>query len=84
MVNGIDIFREHFNHFKEQYTVIGGFACDLLMNDPYQHGVVINALNNLRNDLIEDKRPTDIVDEVLIKTVDAPSKSKRVKQKDER
>lgn len=22
MVNGIDIFREHFNHFKEQYTVI--------------------------------------------------------------
>ena len=33
MVNGIDIFREHFNHFKEQYTVIGGFACDLLMND---------------------------------------------------
>lgn len=33
MVNGIDIFREYFNHFKEQYTVIGGFACDLLMND---------------------------------------------------
>ena len=27
---------------------------------------------------------SDIVDEVLIKTVDAPSKSKRVKQKDER
>lgn len=49
-----------------------------------EQGVVINALNNLRNDLIEDKRPTDIVDEVLIKTVDAPSKSKRVKQKDER
>ena len=51
----------------------------VLTLDPYQHGVVINALNNLRNDLIEDKRPTDIVDEVLIKTVDAPSKSKRVK-----
>ena len=47
----------------------------VLTLDPYQHGVVINALNNLRN---------DIVDEVLIKTVDAPSKSKRVKQKDER
>ena len=41
----------------------------VLTLDPYQHGVVINALNNLRNDLIEDKRPTDIVDEVLIKTV---------------
>ncbi len=33
MVNGISIFREHFNNFKDQYTVIGGFACDLLMND---------------------------------------------------
>lgn len=33
MVNGIRIFREHFSNFKEQYTVIGGFACDLLMND---------------------------------------------------
>lgn len=33
MVNGIDIFRNHFSDFKNQYTVIGGFACDLLMND---------------------------------------------------
>lgn len=33
MVNGISIFREHISHFKDQYTVIGGFACDLLMND---------------------------------------------------
>ena len=56
----------------------------VLTLDPYQHGVVINALNELRNDLIEDKRPTDIVDEVLIKTIDAPSKSKKAKQKDER
>lgn len=33
MINGIGIFREHFSNFKDQYTVIGGFACDLLMND---------------------------------------------------
>ena len=33
MVNGIEIFREHFRDFKEQYTVIGGFACDLLMTE---------------------------------------------------
>lgn len=54
----------------------------VLLLDPYQHGVVINALNDMRNDLIEEKRPTDIVDEVLIKTIDAPSK--KVKCKDER
>jgi len=33
MVSGIDIFRKHFSNFKSQYTVIGGFACDLLMTD---------------------------------------------------
>lgn len=33
MVSGIDIFRRHFSNFKDQYTVIGGFACDLLMTD---------------------------------------------------
>lgn len=33
MVTGIQIFREHFRNCKEQYTIIGGFACDLLMTD---------------------------------------------------
>lgn len=33
MVKGIDIFKEHFSRFKNQYTIIGGFACDLLMTD---------------------------------------------------
>lgn len=33
MVSGINIFRKHFSNFKDQYTVIGGFACDLLMTD---------------------------------------------------
>lgn len=33
MVNGIGLFKEHFSNYKEQYTIIGGFACDLLMTD---------------------------------------------------
>lgn len=33
VADGIDIFREHFSSFQEQYTIIGGFACDLLMTD---------------------------------------------------
>ncbi len=33
MVNGIEIFRAHFSNFQDQYMVIGGFACDLLMSD---------------------------------------------------
>ena len=43
----------------------------------YEHGVVINALNEMRNDLIGEDRATDIVDEVLLKTIDAPVKKRR-------
>jgi hypothetical protein len=52
----------------------------ILELDRYEHGIVINALNEMRNDLIEEERPTDIVDEVLLKTIDAPAK--KVKHKD--
>ena len=53
----------------------------ILMLDKYEHGVVINALNEMRNDLIGEDRPTDIVDEVLLKTIDAPVK--KVRSRDE-
>lgn len=48
----------------------------VLMLDQYEHGVIINALNEMRNDLLEEQRPTDIVDEVLLKTIDAPRRRK--------
>lgn len=44
----------------------------VLTLDRYEHGVVVNALNEMRNDLLEEERPTDIVDEVLLKVIDAP------------
>lgn len=53
----------------------------ILELDQYEHGVVINALNEMRNDLMEEERPTDIVDEVLLKTIDAPTK--KVRRRDE-
>ena len=42
----------------------------------YEHGVVVNALNEMRNDLICEDRSTDIVDEVLLKSIDAPVRSR--------
>ena len=54
----------------------------VLSLDQYQHAVIVNALNDKRNDLIKEKRPTDIVDEVLLKALDAPRK--KVRCKDER
>ena len=53
----------------------------VLTLDKYEHGVVVNALNEMRKDLLEEQRSTDIVDEVLLKAIDAPTK--KVKCRDE-
>lgn len=49
----------------------------VLTLDRYEHGVVINAFNEMRNDLLEEERPTDILDEVLLKVIDAPTKKEK-------
>jgi hypothetical protein len=33
MVKGLDVFREHFREFADRYVLIGGAACDLIMDD---------------------------------------------------
>lgn len=53
----------------------------VLTLDPYEHGIMIRALNELRNDLLEDKRDPGPVEDVLLKTIEAPSK--KGKQRDE-
>lgn len=53
----------------------------VLTLDRYEHGVVVNALNEMRNDLLEEERSTDIVDEVLLKVIDAPAR--KVRKRDE-
>ena len=56
---------------------MGKEAKRVLTLDKYEHGVVVNALNEMRNDLLEEQRSTDIVDEVLLKSIDAPTKKVR-------
>ena len=51
--------------------------------DGYENGVMVNALNELRNDLIEEQRPTDAVDDLLLKTIDAPTKKQKRRSHDE-
>ena len=55
----------------------------VLTLDNYEYGVVVNALNELRNDLIKEERPTDAVDELLLKAIDAPSKKSKRRNHDE-
>jgi hypothetical protein len=54
----------------------------MLTVDQYEYGILIHALNDMRTDLIQEERPTDAVDELLLKTIDAPRK-KRGKGDDE-
>ena len=37
MVRGINSFRQWFYGYEEQYTIIGGTACDLLMTEEGLH-----------------------------------------------
>lgn len=32
MIKGLEIFREYFHDYKEQYVLIGGAACDVLFD----------------------------------------------------
>ncbi len=49
----------------------------VLSLDAEEHGVVINALNELRTDLIEEQRDTEVVDDLLLKTIRAPTKKEK-------
>ena len=43
----------------------------VLTLDSYEHGIMIRALNELRNDMLEEQRDPGPVEDVLLKTIDA-------------
>ena len=46
--------------------------------DSYKRGVMVNALNEMRNALLQQGRYTDAVDEVLLKIINAKTKKFKV------
>ena len=38
--------------------------------DEYEQGILINALNLLRNQQLRDNRPTDPIDELIMKIIE--------------
>ena len=44
--------------------------------DDYEWKIVINALNDFRNSLIQQERYTDAVDDIMIKVINAKPKIK--------
>jgi len=51
----------------------------VLLLDKYEVGLVVNALNEMRNKQIEKDEDTSFIDEVLIRIIDTPFKKKHVK-----
>ncbi|MEA5047116.1 MAG: hypothetical protein VB034_00765 [Eubacteriales bacterium] len=52
--------------------------------DEYQHGLIINSLNDKRNELVEQGKDTEFVDDTLIEVMEAPTKREKKKHRDER
>ena len=52
--------------------------------DDYQHGLIINSLNDKRNELVEQGKDTEFVDDTLIEVMDAPMKREKKRHRDER
>ena len=55
--------------------------CRKIELDEYEQGIMINALNLLRSMQIRDSRPTDPVDELLMKVIESGSKDLIVSEK---
>ena len=43
MVTGIDSFKEWFKGSEEQYAIIGGTACDILMTEEDRKSTRLNS-----------------------------------------
>ena len=47
--------------------------------DDFDYRLMVNGLNNFRNDLIKEDKPTEDVDELILKVIDAPTKKEKKK-----
>ena len=54
----------------------------VLVIDDYEQGILINALNEMRNDLKAEDKSTDAVDDLIIKTAEAKNKRFRVAEEE--
>ena len=55
--------------------------CVKLMLDAEEYRIVVGALNEKRNDLIDDEQPTDEIDDIIQKAAQSPVRRVRVKER---
>ena len=45
--------------------------------DEFQHNLLINGMNEYRNDLLQERKPTEDVDDLLLKLIRAPTQKEK-------
>lgn len=51
--------------------------------EEHERGIIINSLNDKRNSFIKEGRYTDVIDEVLLKVIDAKKKTFKIRHMEE-
>lgn len=52
--------------------------------DDFEQRMVVQGMVDFRNRLIEERKPTEDVDEILLKVINAPERKKRREERCER
>ena len=45
-----------------------------------EHALMVKGLNDFRNDLLEQEKPTDELEDLMLKVIDAPTKKEKRRQ----
>lgn len=56
----------------------------VIVVDSFEHDLLINGINEFRNMLIEEEKPTEDVDNLLMKILDASYQRKRRFEREDR
>lgn len=56
----------------------------VLTVDDFEHNLMLNGINEYRNMLLEQELPTDGVDNLLLKVLDAPLQKRRRFEREDR
>lgn len=75
MVKGINVFRDYFRDYTDQYVLIGGSACDIFLGENdvdfrVTKDLDISNIKKHRNDILK------LVSELVLKPCDLPEEIK--------
>lgn len=49
----------------------------VVMLDDFEQRLMVNGLTDFRNDLLREDKPTEDVDDLILKIIDAPTKKEK-------